>query len=401
MKFHKCFRMALNLVLHSRLRSWLTIIGIVIGVASVITIVGIGNGLSSQIQSNLGILNADIITISPGYSKAVDFGPPDRGTSTSSSSADQEPITNKEVQILKSINNIEYINTKISGSVDIYYSGKEGKATVTGVNVDVYSKISSTKILSGRNLDGADSNVIVIGNNLATKYFEKEILINQLLTIEGRTFRVIGILDDNSNSIIMPINSAYEVLSDKTKFEYDTIEVKVKNADILNETEKLITTKLMRSRHVDEKTQDFTVRTNAQSNTTRAQVMTTITTFLTAIASISLIVGAVGIANTMFTAVLEKTKEIGIMKAIGARNNDILLIFLLNAALIGFAGGILGVAIGYLLAYILTSAGLVTIISLSTVMITLLISIAVGIISGLIPAINASKLDPVEALRRD
>jgi len=103
----------------------------------------------------------------------------------------------------------------------------------------------------------------------------------------------------------------------------------------------------------------------------------------------------------MFTAVLEKTKEIGIMKAIGARNNDILLIFLLNAALIGFAGGILGVAIGYLLAYILTSAGLVTIISLSTVMITLLISIAVGIISGLIPAINASKLDPVEALRRD
>jgi len=240
MKFHKCFRMALNLVLHSRLRSWLTIIGIVIGVASVITIVGIGNGLSSQIQSNLGILNADIITISPGYSKAVDFGPPDRGTSTSSSSADQEPITNKEVQILKSINNIEYINTKISGSVDIYYSGKEGKATVTGVNVDVYSKISSTKILSGRNLDGADSNVIVIGNNLATKYFEKEILINQLLTIEGRTFRVIGILDDNSNSIIMPINSAYEVLSDKTKFEYDTIEVKVKNADILNETEKLM-----------------------------------------------------------------------------------------------------------------------------------------------------------------
>lgn len=391
--------MALNMVLHSKLRSWLTIIGIVIGVASVISIVGIGEGMNQQILSDLGELQADIITITPGYSKAQTFGP-SRNREVDSLSSNNAILNNKDVQTLKGINEIDLINTKISGRVDLQYLGEEGSVTLTGVEQKVYSQISSTDILEGRNLNPSDSNVILIGSKLSTGYFEKDIKINQLLSIEGRTFRVVGILDDSSTSIIMPINGAYDVL-EKDKFEYETIEVKIKDTDKLNETENEIITKLMRSRHVDENDRDFTVRTNAESNTFRQEMVSTLTTFLTAIASVSLIVGAVGIANTMFTAVLEKTKDIGIMKSIGARNADILIIFLLNAALIGFVGGILGTIIGFGLAALLTMIGLTSIVTLNTVIMTLGIAIIVGMISGFIPAINASKLNPVEALRRD
>ncbi len=384
---------------HSKLRSWLTILGIVIGVASVIAIVAIGEGLSNQIQSNLGTLNADIITITPGFSRAQTFG--GRQTTITTSSSNVVTLTRKDVLALKTIPQIDLINTKISGNVEISYLAKKGTLNLQGVDTNVFSKISSIKILKGRNLGPSDSNVILIGNNLATKYFEKEILLNQLITIEGKSFRVIGILDDNSNSIIMPINTAYDLINNKEKFVYDSIELKVKNPDNLNETEEIIKNTLMRSRNVNEKNIDFTIRSNTSANTTRQDMINTLKTFLTAIASVSLLVGAVGIANTMFTSVLEKTKEIGIMKAIGARNMDILTIFLLNAGLIGMIGGIIGICLGILISTILNSAGIPSIINLQIIIITLIISIFVGMISGLIPAINASKLKPVDALRRD
>ena len=201
MKLNKCFKLALNMVLHSRLRSWLTILGIVIGVASVISIVAIGDGMSSQLESQMGVLEADIITITPGYSKAITFGPGRDHDLTSSSASDAE-LTNKDIQTLKAIYDIELISPKISGSVEITYLGKKGKVTLTGVDQKVYSKISSTDILEGRNLDSADANVIIIGKRLAQTYFEKPIGINQMLTIEGRNFRVVGILDDSSTSSI-------------------------------------------------------------------------------------------------------------------------------------------------------------------------------------------------------
>jgi len=157
----------------------------------------------------------------------------------------------------------------------------------------------------------------------------------------------------------------------------------------------------MNSRHVTEDTRDFTLNSNAATAELRAEMLGTITLFLTAIAGVSLVVGAVGVANTMFTSVLEKTKEIGIMKAIGARNNDILMIFVFNSALIGLVGGIIGVILGILLSKLLAIAGMVTLVNYGTVLMILTLSVGIGMVSGLIPAINASKLSPVDALRSD
>lgn len=206
----------------------------------------------------------------------------------------------------------------------------------------------------------------------------------------------------------MPIQMAYQVIEDKKTDVYDSITVKIRNEEQLDETIAKIENKLMAVRHVTNKTRDFSIASSKQMREARAETMSSMTAFLAALAAVSLIVGAVGIANTMFTSVLEKTKEIGIMKAIGAKNIDILLIFLLKAGLIGLIGGILGVAAGAMLSgsmaslignIPMTRGGAVSIVSLNSVLMALFVSSAAGILAGIIPAYQASKLKPVDALR--
>jgi putative ABC transport system permease protein len=240
----------------------------------------------------------------------------------------------------------------------------------------------------------------VIGNRLAHDYFENDIGINKLLTIEGSAFRVIGIFEDGGSSIYMPLQSAYQVLEDSVKDEYDSIVLIPKDGTDIDELETEITKKLMMSRHVTEKDQDFTIQSSAAFTEMRSDMLGTITGFLTAIAAISLLVGAVGIANTMFTSVLERTKQIGIMKAIGAQNKDVLLMFVLNAGIIGLIGGVIGVLIGWLLSLGMGLAmGMQTIVGVDIIAIALGVSVIVGMIAGIVPAYQGSQLNPVDALR--
>ncbi|MCA9477567.1 MAG: ABC transporter permease, partial [Nanoarchaeota archaeon] len=323
------------------------------------------------------------------------------------SATDEEPTLERtDVLALKSIPDIDLIDTQISGNVEVTYLGKSGSVQLTGVDQKVWSRITTDEIAEGRMLDSADSNVIVIGGRLAEDYFDKPIGINQMVTIEDNVFRVVGILDDTSTSIYMPIQSAYQVLDDKENGVYDTIVIKIKDEDQLEETMDKIEEKLRLTRHVTEKTQDFSLTSSKLAQETRTEMMSSMNNFLLAIAAVSLIVGAVGIANTMFTSVLEKTKEIGIMKAIGARNKDIMSIFLLNAALIGLVGGVLGIVLGIILSGSLSAlvgetailrGG--TFVSLNSIVLALSVSVVIGIASGIIPAYQGSKLKPVDALR--
>src|SRR3989304_3814496 len=352
MKLRKCFRHAFNMVLHSKLRSWLTITGIVIGVAAVIAIVSIGDGLPQSLNAQLNALGGDIVTISPGFERGGGmFGMRGGGGGGGSPQATTKEIVlgRSDLQALKGIPDIALIDTNIRGSVDISYLGKNGKVSVTGVDQSVWSQITTTKIKTGRMLDSADQNVIVIGGRLASSYFSQPLGINKMITINGSAFRVVGILDDQSNSVYMPIQMAYQVTSDKKNDIYDTIVVKIKDENQLDEVITKIEDKLMTARHVTQKNKDFSVASRKEVQQARADTMNSMNAFLLAIAAVSLIVGSVGIANTMFTSVLEKTKEIGIMKAVGARNRDILLIFLFNAGFIGLVGGIIGIILGTIL----------------------------------------------------
>jgi putative ABC transport system permease protein len=410
MKLRKCLKHALDMVLHSKLRSWLTILGIVIGVASVIAIMSIGSGMQTEISSQLGSLGGDILTLKAGFSRGSSmFGPPGEGGgggATATKEEDKPVLNQRDVQALKSIPDIKYFDTQISGSVDVSYLGKTGTVSLTGVDQSTWVKVTTSEIAEGRMLDSADQNVVVIGGSLSSTYFGKVLGINQMLTIEGTSFRVVGILDDSSNSIYMPIQTAYLVLEDKTNGVYDSIIIKVKDEAQLDATINKTQDKLRLVRHVTAKTQDFSLTSSKKMQATRSAMMSSLNSFLLAIAAVSLIVGAVGIANTMFTSVLEKTKEIGIMKAIGARNKDIMLIFILNASLIGLVGGLIGIVFGIILSAALPAlmgqtamlrGG--TFVSVNAILLAISVSVIIGVLSGLIPAYQGSKLKPVDALR--
>lgn len=400
------------MVVHSKLRSWLTILGIVIGVASVIAIMSIGSGMQESMNDQLGGLGGDILTLSAGFSRSSRMfgggGPPGEGSSSSQATdEDDEPVLDKtDVQALRAIPDIEAIDTQISGTVDVSYLGKKGSVKLTGVDQKSWSRITTSEIKEGRMLDSADQNVVVIGEKLAESFFDKPVGLNQMITIEENVFRVVGILDDDGNGIYMPIQMAYQVLDDKENGVYDSIVIKIKNEDELEQVMNKTEEKLMLVRHVTEKTKDFSLSSSKLMEATRSEMMSSMSNFLVAIAAVSLIVGAVGIANTMFTSVLEKTKEIGIMKAIGARNKDILSIFLLNAGLIGLVGGFIGIILGIVMSALLPAlmgeTGMLrggTFVAVNSIALALSASVLIGIVSGVVPAYQASKLKPVDALR--
>lgn len=412
MKFIKSLKYASNMVMHAKIRSWLTIIGIVIGVAAVISIVSLGQGLSQNLNSKFGSLGADLLTLTAGSSGPERFGPGMfKHHSKTKASTETAILSNSDVLALRGIPDIAVIDPEISGRADVYLLAEKGSVDINGVDPSAWQKITTSTISEGRTLGPSDSNVVVISNGLANGFFKQNLGINQLLSINGNLFRIVGISDQQDTSIYMPINSAYNVLTDKIKGQYDSIIMKIKDVNnldvVINETK----TRLMISRHLTKKTKDFTIRSNKATQETRSSMMNSLTTFLTAIAAVALLVGAVGIANTMFTSVLEKTKEIGIMKAIGARNGDILKIFLLKAGIIGFIGGFLGIILGIMLSGFLpslmgSSGGIMgrfgfssPTISIWTVIIALLVSVLIGMIAGVIPAYQASKLKPVDALR--
>lgn len=424
MKLAKCLALALNLLLHSKLRSWLTIIGIVIGVAAVVAIVSIGEGMQQSVQSNLGGLGADLISISPGGGRAsAGFrGMPGHGgmgpESGAASSSQAKDLTLKDIQQLKTIENVQFVQGVVSGRGEAYYLGEKSTVSVTGVDPLVWQHMTTSELETGRFINPADYNVVVVGSRIAERTFKQPLLLNSILTIEGKSFKIVGILKESGgfggedNSIIMPIKAARDTLEDVGEEEFDSITLKASNTDAVDQIIEDIDRKLMLSRRVTERTKDYRISSAKAMQENISEVTGTMTMFLAAIAAVSLLVGAVGVANTMFTSVLEKTKDIGIMKAIGAKNRDIMLIFLLNSGLVGLTGGIFGIALGAVLSTVfqgmlvgiqLPGAGrggqLLAVITPRLLFYSLTISLGVGILAGAIPAYRASKLKPVDALR--
>lgn len=417
MKFAKSFKIALNIILHSRLRSWLTIIGIVIGIAAIVSIVSIGQGAQRSLEQNLNSLSADIITINPGFSRAMgaeagfrNFG---EGGNFQDTTTTPKNLTVRDLIFLRSIPNVEYVMGSISGSADASYLGKNARVSVEGVDVSVWKDITSTDLASGRYLIQGDVNSVVIGGRIASSTFS-DVEINRQITIGGKAFKIVGILKESGNSddsrVFMPIANALTVLENKDEKNLDSITVKIKDISLTDDTITQITNKLMLSHGIlQANKQDFSVNSAKSVQERVSTTLSSMSLFLSAIAAISLIVGAIGIMNSMFTSVLERTREIGILKAIGAKNRDILTIFLLNSGIIGLIGGILGVIVGaFASEYIGQLAGLSSVgrfvfgsayVSFTLITEVFLLSIAVGLISGAIPAYRASRLKPVDALR--
>ncbi len=418
MRLSKSLKLAFTMLLHSKLRSWLTVIGIVIGVAAVVSIISIGEGLQANVQSRIGDIGQDIITISAGSSRAFG-GFRDHGMGGGGTVTNVKTLSTRETQALKLVPGIKHINGIVLGSGDVYYLGETASVSIEGNIPNVFKEFITTNLNSGRFLSQGDAKAIVIGNRIAKNIFKNELSVGHILSINNIPFRVIGILETSSgfgssdNRIFMSNKDAREVLSetlDLENNEFSSIKVKINDVNFADETVEKIETALMNVRHVRENKKDFTVTSPTALQERFSEVTGAITLFLAAIAAVSLIVGAVGVSNTMFTAVLEKTKEIGVMKAIGAKNRDVLLIFLLNAGMLGLVGGIIGIVLGSFISYILPTlgvsigfgpggGGLNTVLNINLLIFALVFSMVIGMISGIIPAYRASKLRPVDALR--
>jgi len=402
-------KMGLNMLVHSKLRSWLTIIGIVIGIGSVVGILSLGDAMQEQVQSRLAEMDLTKITISPGYTKASSNMPGPGGMGGTTTDVE---LTDTDIAALRGLNNISYIEGEISGSVPVIYAAQNATLSITGVDPQVWQYMTTLTTQSGRLLEPSDKYVAVIGSGVASGIYDQDIGVNQVITVNGKAVRIVGILSEEGEgdrSIYMPIDGAVTLIDDAENGVYDSITVKAKSEDAVDSLTEDIVDKLMISRHiVNDDDRDFSVSASKSMAESVTEMTSSMTLFLGAIAAVSLLVGAVGIANTMFTSVLEKTKEIGTMKAIGAKNRDILMIFLFNSAMVGLVGGILGDMLGAFISTLFPMLGLQMMggggsssmyFAPDLMALGLGLAILIGVISGVVPAYRASKLKPVDALR--
>ncbi len=394
------FRLAFRNIWHRGKRSWLTVIGVLIGITAVVALVSIGQGLQGSIQQEFEELGGDKVFVTPG---GASFEQQFSGTDVK--------LTDDDIAVIERTRGVDRVAGRINGNVRVSYKGDSRFVTVVGITTDsdLVRESLNIEMDQGRYLLDTDSSGVVVGSNTASEIFEDEIVLRTKLRISGSEHRVIGIAESAGNpvvdsGILMQIDTARDLLEKPDS--YDAIVAEVRPGFTPAEVEENIADNLRNSRNVEEDEEDFTTRTADDIIRSFQNQFAIVQAVLVGIGAISLIVGGVGIMNTMFTSVTERTREIGVMKAIGASERQILLLFLIESGIVGLAGGVIGVVLGLGLsvvaAEIITQQFGVAIsayVSPELVIGALLFAFTVGAASGGLPAREASKLQPAEALR--
>jgi len=399
------FSLAFGNLRHRGIRSWLTLLGIFIGVMAVVSLISLGNGLQMAVAAQFGVSNTEVITVQAGGVSSA--GPPGTGVTNK--------LTRDDAEAIGRVSSVDYAIPRIMASGKMEFNDVlafgMAMSMPDGKERKVAEDIADVEAEIGRMLKDGDTNKVVLGYNFYKDdaIFGKEIIPGKTVLIQDERFEVVGIIKKKGsfifdNIVLMNDDDIVDL------FDYgddvDLIGVKVKNRDVMERAKEDIE-KLMRGRRdVDVGKEDFSVSTPDALLDSVNSVLGGVEAFIIIIASISILVGAVGIVNTMTTSVLERRKEIGIMKAIGAKNSQIFLQFLIESGLLGFVGGLVGVLTGLGIAY-LAIAGINGFLGseigmeLDYVLIfgALAGSFFIGAIAGIVPALNASNQNPVDALR--
>jgi putative ABC transport system permease protein len=386
----------------NKLRALLTMLGIIIGVGAVIAMVSIGMGVKDKVATSIAGLGSNLLVVTPGASNA--------GGSRQAAGSSITLNEKDALAISQEVSGINLVAPSVGRSYQVVFGNQNWTTSVQGTTPDIQG-IRNYNVEEGSFFTNQDvetrARVAVLGKTVAENLFNGGTPIGQTIRINNAPFRVVGVLEakgesaggNQDDTVIIPLKTAQERLIGITYVQ--NINVQATGTDVIYQVQEDITT-LLRARHKLAATtpDDFTVRNMVAIMATADETTSMITSLLAVVAGLSLLVGGIGIMNIMLVSVTERTREIGIRKALGARYHNILLQFLIEAIVISVAGGLLGIALGIGVSYVISSvAGWKTLISSLAIVAAFGFSVFIGLFFGIYPARKAALLDPIEALR--
>lgn len=407
--FTDYLKFAVKSIKHRKLRSWLTMVGIFIGIAAVVSLISLGQGLQDTINEQFQKVGGNRIIITPGGG-ITGVG------AMAASDYSSAKLTDHDVGVVKRVRGVENARGMWTKSMKVEFKGEYKYVMVFGVptdaeSQDLFKKIDYFVVDEGRYLSNGDRYNAIIGVKFTKDLFKEKIKRGDRIYVEEQEFEVVGINKRAGNPIhdsklTIPIDVARELSQTKEK-EVSRIAVETEDSFKPSDVAEDIKKALRRDHGLKEGEEDFTVQTMEQLVRSFSAVLNIVRVVLTGIAAISLIVGGVGIMNTTYTSVLERTREIGVMKSVGAQNSDILLIFLIESGILGLVGGVIGCILGvgfsktveFAAAKYFDSLPLKAYLSWDLILGVMAFSFIIGCISGAMPARQASRLRPVDALR--
>lgn len=386
MKFTQAIKMAFSSILSNKMRSFLTMLGVIIGVTAVITLIALGQGSTQRVSSQIESLGTNLITINI-------TGGRNRG------------VSEEDLERIKSMPGVSEIAPVLSGGVTVKAGNKNTNSSLEATTPG-YQQVRNRHVQLGRFLLQNDLDmrfrVAVVGVDVADELFGRRDIVGEKISINGVEFSIVGILEEkgssiagsDDNKVIIPLTTGQRLLRNT---EIRTFYVSTQSPDVVNQVVGEIQRFLTRKFN-DENS--FRVFNQTQLLSTINEATTTLTMMLGGIAGISLLVGGIGIMNIMLVSVTERTREIGIRKAIGAKRRDILIQFLIESAVLSGLGGVLGIMLGFVgVSFLSRILNIPAAISADVVLLATGFSVAVGVIFGLYPASKAANLNPIDALR--
>ncbi|MFP5180482.1 ABC transporter permease [Bacillus altitudinis] len=395
MKLFENIKIALNSVLAHKLRSILTMLGIIIGVGSVIAVVAIGQGGEQMLKESIS---------GPNNTIDMTYTPSDEELNANPNALFEATFTEEDIQSVQALNGVKQVASSTAQGMQLRFQDTTIDATVNGIN-EGYTNVHSLHIAEGQDLREIDfrsgRRAAVISEGIQKELFNGEKAVGELIWMNGQPVEVIGVLAKQEGLFSFDMNEIYVPFAMLTTAfgvkEYDKLSIQVAHVDQMKEVGKSAAARLNENHHTDDAYEMINLEEIAAGI---GQITSVMTTIIGSIAGISLLVGGIGVMNIMLVSVTERTREIGIRKALGATRAQILVQFLIESVVLTLIGGLLGIALGFGGASLVSLfAGWPSLVSWQIVCGGVLFSMLIGIIFGLIPANKAARLDPIESLR--